>query len=619
MARGAIKKKQRGAIDVLPSGAYRVRVYAGKDQVTGRALYLTETIPPGPTVANEAEVVRTRFLNEVDEKRNRKTTATVSQLLDRYLTAENFAGDRNTLDGYVEKAKTHIRPLIGKLQVGQLDSDNLDSFYGELRRCRAHCDRRRSGVDHRTRREHTCDPRCTPHKCVPLAPSTIRQIHFILSGAMKKAVRWKWLMINPMTQAEPPAAPKPDPQPPSPEQAALILNEAWNQPDFGTLLWLAMTTGVRRGELCALRWERIHKRHAPGLDGTVHLCGEQAGCEWVLMVRSSIAQRGRETWEKDTKTHQQRQVTLDTETIIVLEEHWTRCAEQATSVGVELAGDAFIFSLAPDSSTYSIPDSVSQRYERMVARLGIKTLLKNLRHYSATELIAAGVDIRTVAGRLGHSGGGTTTLRVYAAFIAERDQRAAGDLSARMPARPRGTVAQGQNPFEKIASEYRYLIKSGEFTESNPFPTTKEVAQRHFISTATAHRVIGVLKNEGLISISRGVRAQVLWTSDELVIQAAEHVVQVAADRIESEVTTLPSQQDGRRLLDLEVLYLGSSFRRIEVEADPDVHAELQALLVDVLRRKGHDLADIRDFEVDVRMAGDDTVIKTFVPSTATA
>ena len=56
-----------------------------------------------------------------------------------------------------------------------------------------------------------------------------------------------------------------------------------------------------------------------------------------------------------------------------------------------------------------------------------------LRHYSATELIAAGVDVRTVAGRLGHGGGGATTLRVYAAWLSESDQRAAAALSRRLP------------------------------------------------------------------------------------------------------------------------------------------------------------------------------------------
>ena len=84
-----------------------------------------------------------------------------------------------------------------------------------------------------------------------------------------------------------------------------------------------------------------------------------------------------------------------------------------------------MFSTEIDGSAHLKPDSVTQRYGRLAARLGIKTTIHKLRHYSATELIAAGVDVRTVAGRLGHGGGGSTTLKVYAAWLSESDQRAA--------------------------------------------------------------------------------------------------------------------------------------------------------------------------------------------------
>ncbi len=67
-----------------------------------------------------------------------------------------------------------------------------------------------------------------------------------------------------------------------------------------------------------------------------------------------------------------------------------------------------------------------------MAKLGIDTVLKELRHYSATELLTAGVDLRTVAGRLGH-GDGTTTLRHYAAWVGSADQAAATTIGARMP------------------------------------------------------------------------------------------------------------------------------------------------------------------------------------------
>ncbi len=69
----------------------------------------------------------------------------------------------------------------------------------------------------------------------------------------------------------------------------------------------------------------------------------------------------------------------------------------------------------------------------MAERLGIDSTLHKLRHYNATELLAAGVGLRTVAGRLGHGGGGTTTLKVYAAWVTEADKRAAGAIASRLP------------------------------------------------------------------------------------------------------------------------------------------------------------------------------------------
>jgi hypothetical protein len=74
------------------------------------------------------------------------------------------------------------------------------------------------------------------------------------------------------------------------------------------------------------------------------------------------------------------------------------------------------------------PTTVSRPYARLAKGLGIDTSLKNMRHYNATELIMADVNLKTVAGRLGHGGGGTTTLRVYIAWHSEADQRAAGPI-----------------------------------------------------------------------------------------------------------------------------------------------------------------------------------------------
>ena len=102
----------------------------------------------------------------MDEKRNPRTKATVNQLLDKYLSVLNV--EAATRDSYDSIARNHIRPLLGDIALGRIDGETLDSFYGQLRTCRAHC-RDRKYIEHHTDDEHTCDDRCQPHARRPLA------------------------------------------------------------------------------------------------------------------------------------------------------------------------------------------------------------------------------------------------------------------------------------------------------------------------------------------------------------------------------------------------------------------------------------------------------------------
>ncbi|WP_236796307.1 tyrosine-type recombinase/integrase [Amycolatopsis sp. GM8] len=495
------QKRTRGEIESLPSGSLRVRVYAGIDPVSGKRNYLTEVIPAGPDAEKLAEKVRTKLLNQVDERRNPRTRASVNQLLDRHF--ELLKVEDNTLTDYMSLARIHIRPLIGKQPLGRIDGEVLDSFYKELRTCRGHC-RGHKYVEHRTTRPHECDHRCGPHKCAPLGEGSIRKIRAVLSGAGKRAVRWNWVGVNPFDLSEPVPAPRPDPKPPTAEQAASIVSEAWLDLDWGMLVWLAMTTGARRGELCALKWDRLDFGSG------------------VLTIRSSIGQRGGRTWEKDTKTHQQRRITLDEQTLTLLRAFKRHCAQRA-QLGDEMPGKARIFSLSPDGSTWIKPDTVSQRYSRMCARLGWDMNIHQLRHYSATELITSGVDVRTVAGRLGHSGGGATTLKVYSAWVSETDQRAAGTLAGRMPALPASLVESGElassvsspreedeSPYMRIAADLRGAIVSGVLSSGEQLPTVANLAARYRVSFGTAQRAIAELRVAGLLTVSRGRRSVVL-------------------------------------------------------------------------------------------------------------
>ncbi len=158
-----------------------------------------------------------------------------------------------------------------------------------------------------------------------------------------------------------------------------------------------MMTGLRRAELLALKWFDVD------LD-----VGK-------LTVRRNYVRVPGKIIEKDTKTHQMRRISLDPATLEVLAEHRQRYEDMARQLQTEPRDDAFLFSHRPERDVPYDPDTVTHRYSKMCRQLGIDSHLHALRHYSATELLSAGVDLRTVAGRLGHGGGGATTLRVYAA------------------------------------------------------------------------------------------------------------------------------------------------------------------------------------------------------------
>ena len=68
-AAGSRRKRARGSIEVLPSGALRVAVYAGVDPLSGRRHYLREVIPAGPKAAAEADKAVRRLAGQVDEQR----------------------------------------------------------------------------------------------------------------------------------------------------------------------------------------------------------------------------------------------------------------------------------------------------------------------------------------------------------------------------------------------------------------------------------------------------------------------------------------------------------------------------------------------------------------------
>ncbi len=349
MARTSAKgRRARGHIR-RRGGSFQVLVYAGTDPLTGKPNYLTESTRDEA----QAQKILTRLLAQVDEQRNPRTKATLGAALEAWLRTHE--AEETTLDGYRGYVRRTIEPALGSVPLAKVSAQVLEEFYAELRRCRHRCRNGEPAVDHRTAAEHECRMvrhkrrpgrpgpeahdcatagcvvvECPPHRCTPMSASSIRQVHWIISAALAAAVRWEWIRTNPADTAKKPKQRAPQPEPPSAAEAARIIAAAWEQDDdWGTLVWLVMVTGMRRGEVLALRWSDVD------LD---------AG---MLVIRRNYVRSAARGIEKDTKTHQMRRISLDAETVAVLADHRTRYEEQVRAVGVEPSEQAFLFSYQP--------------------------------------------------------------------------------------------------------------------------------------------------------------------------------------------------------------------------------------------------------------------------------
>ena len=376
----------RGSMRQRSTGSWELRVFVGRDPLTGRRQYVSKTFRGGK---REAERELAALVSGA-EAMAPTADLTVGAVLERWLehatpnlSPSTVATNRVVLDA-------HLLPHVGSTPLRKLTPHKVDALYRVLIE--------RGGQNGK-----------------PLAPSTVQRAHNILHRALEQAVRWGWLASNPASRATPPSRAAVEIVPPSPDDLLRVIAVAQaTNPDLALFLLLAAATGARRSELVALRWSDLD------LDaGTVVI-----GRGMVIGANGVVV-------EKDTKTHAARKIALDAATVTALVAHRDRARAAAEACGTELPPRAFVFTTAVDGATSWRPDYPSKAFTRVARKAGFATVrLHDLRHFVATRLLSNGVDVRTVAGRLGHKNP-NVTLNVYAAFLPEAD-RSAADLLGRL-------------------------------------------------------------------------------------------------------------------------------------------------------------------------------------------
>lgn len=314
------------------------------------------------------------------------STITVGEWLDKWMSAHSVELKPSTIHGYQQKIDMYLKPTLGTKKVQALSPSMLSTVFREMGEA--------GGKDGK-----------------PLSPRSVEYARSVLRKAMNDAVVDRLIEINPVTGSK---APRKQGKPKhttwtGDEQRRFLDHVADTR---WSIVWqLALATGMRRGELCALTWARID------LD------------EGVVSVEQSTTQIGRERVTTDTKNHESRKVNLDPRTITALKA-WRKAqtAERLKAGPLYSNPDDLVLTWQDGSPVQ--PDYLSKEFVDVQAGLELPRMtLHGCRHTHATTLLREGVPVHIVSKRLGHRDP-SVTLNVYADAIPADDTRAV-DVFAR--------------------------------------------------------------------------------------------------------------------------------------------------------------------------------------------
>jgi integrase len=313
------------------------------------------------------------------------TTETIGQFLNRW--SRDWATHNvspKTLERYRFLINKQILPFIGPLPIQKLRPVHLTELYATLLRDG------RAGTG--------------------LSARTVGLVHRLLHLALKHATQWSVVQQNAASHVAPPRVTAGEIEIIREDQIQVVLRKLRGRSMY-MIAALALSTGMRRGELLGLRWQDVDLN-----SGTLRVVQSLEQTKAGLRFKAPKTKHGRRT------------ITLPPSIVAELRTHWKQQQEQRLALGLGKAPETGLVFPTWDGKPRS-PGALTKEWTRAMKEADMKVTLHALRHTHASSLIAAGVDVLTISRRLGHASP-TITLGVYGHLYSNPDDRAAQIMEA---------------------------------------------------------------------------------------------------------------------------------------------------------------------------------------------
>ena len=317
---------------------------------------------------------------KIDEYRDTEITEdskmSLSDWLDKWI-AEYMTGTvrESTLRGYKKYVESYIKPALGEKPIAFLTNAQIQKFYNNLKK------------NGRIKNHHIFGE--------GLSEASVVRIHGVLHEALDIAVKAHIISKNPTNGTTVPKIIKKEMQVLTDEQLAIFIEIVDRQEQWRDFFYTELTTGLRRGEICGLKWSDFDE------------------AEGKLNINRSIEVKNGIITEGETKTGKgKRSFYLPLSTANILKERKKKAINE------------WIFNdpLRPDFPV--APPAAYRKMKLLLRNAGLPNIrFHDLRHTFATHALTSGVDAKTLSGILGHTNT-SFTLDTYTHVTTDMQQRA---------------------------------------------------------------------------------------------------------------------------------------------------------------------------------------------------